>query len=210
MPNLKSIDILEQIPLEWYSILREIQSNIGKESIIHGGAMRDLALGKEPHDIDIAVPYNPDIDGYVSWYPPHGWKILRETTKRQTDKYKDGVPQISGNIWNVSVYGILPQVQIIPYNFPRNWFGRHVINSNDFGMNQIGFDGNKLLYNSNFEYDYFNRVFTFRKLGTRYMAKNAIKRAENWEASGKYAGYKFDCSVAKDFLARPNSQAKDS
>jgi hypothetical protein len=204
MPNFDSRFLLSKIPNDWASILGAVQATFGKECVIHGGSMRDLSLGRDPSDIDIAVPYNPDKDQQLPFFIPHTWEIVKITTKHQTDHYKDGVPQISGNIFNIKVRGVQPQVQLIPYNFPRNWFGRHVINNNDFGMNQIGFDGTKILYNTNFEHDFFNKVFTFRKLGTPYMARNAIRRAEKWEYSGKYEGFRFDCSLAQEFLDRKN------
>jgi len=181
-----------------------MQAIYGKEAVIHGGSLRDLALDKDPSDIDIAIPYVKGKDFPSPGIVPSGWYPVRTVTKYHRNKgsYKDGVPQVSGNINNYSAPGIEVDVQVIPYSFNRNWFGRHVINNNDFGMNQIGFDGEKLLYNTNFEFDFFSKQFTFRKLGTRYMAENAIKRAEVWKFSGKYDGFKFDCTRAKDFLER--------
>lgn len=204
--NFKSGELIGRIPVAWYIALIEMQRKYGKESIIHGGALRDLALGKEASDIDIAIPHDPEkTEGLLSFNVPIGWRVSKVTAKKNAYKYQDGVPQISGDLVNYKVPGLTPEVQVIPYKFSKHWFGRHVINNNDFGMNQIGYNGGRLLYNRNFEFDFFTKTFTFRKLGTEYMARNAINRAKGWEASGKYYGFEFDYTKAEDFLSRSGS-----
>ena len=42
-----------------FEVLKRIKGELGEEALIVGGSVRDIIMGKEPHDIDIASAASP-------------------------------------------------------------------------------------------------------------------------------------------------------
>jgi len=193
------------VPRQWVGILRALQTTLPTPAILHGGALRDLTLGKTERvkDLDIAVCVPKHYEGHYAnfvlykLYDALGWKHV-ERKKRQAHTYMN-VPNLVTVIdFEHPSFGI--PVQICLYDYSENWFGRTIINNNDFGMNQVGFDGNKFLYTPAFERDVSTKTFTALKFKVRGQAENAIKRANDWKYSGAFKGFNFDVSRAHRFL----------
>ena len=48
-----------------FKVLQKIKSELGEEALIVGGSVRDIIMGKEPHDVDIASSASPDQIGTI-------------------------------------------------------------------------------------------------------------------------------------------------
>lgn len=48
-----------------FKVLRKIKSELGEEALIVGGSVRDIIMGKEPHDVDIASSASPEQIGTI-------------------------------------------------------------------------------------------------------------------------------------------------
>jgi hypothetical protein len=168
------------------------------EAIIHGGALRDLVIGRfhRVKDIDIAIPSSSPGEGALRGWSHNPWP--RQIPKQ----FKEAYRQIPGliEVNNFSTPYTHITVQIAVWDLPNTWFGRRIINRNDFGINQIGWDGRKFLWTSAFERDEQTNTFTALKFQVPQQAHNSIKRAKNWQYSGDYKGFKFDVSRAEEFL----------
>ena len=183
-----------QVPSEWAEVLQDVHAAGCKGAIIHGGALRDLVLGKihRVKDIDVAIPAvsdeSLDRDGWDHGFMP----------KPAQASYSQ-IPRLL-RVDNWGTHFVHQPVQTSVYDYPLNWFGRRIINDNDFGINQICWDGQKFLYTPAFEHDVQTKTFTALKFKVRRQAENSIKRAKKWKHSGDYKGFTFDVSRADQFL----------
>jgi hypothetical protein len=179
-------------------ILRDLHRAGYEEAVIHGGALRDLALGKEGRIKDIDIAVQPERPGqYLGDYMCNlGWSRMKE---RNVHEMYDAIPDLQ-TITEFKTLRSPKTVQVCSYTYSANWFVRHVINNNDFGINQIAFNGERFFFTTAFERDVATKTFTALKFKTAYQARNAIKRAKNWQYSGDYKGFKFDVSRAEEFL----------
>jgi hypothetical protein len=188
------------IPAEWSKALATVQEVYHPAAVIHGGAIRDFKLGLPANDLDIAVPYVerdlPFLDDLRDSLP-RSWKYRRGSFRK--NEYKQGVYELH-EVENFKVDGLFLPVQIITYRYAVPWFGMHVINHNDFGMNQVGYDGNRIFWSHRFKEDMAAKQFTHVCCHYKYQAANAITRAARWARSGKYPGFKFDTKLGESMV----------
>ncbi len=195
------------VPLGWHEALAKVKTAYSApQALIHGGAMRDSACKRQVSDVDIAVPRHTDFGMYhlspIQVLSEEGWVHKRCSFKK--DSYRKGVAEIE-DVDTYKVPGLDVPVQVITYDYPVAWFGMRVINRNDFGMNQIGYDGKKVFWSHNFERDMKEKTFHHVYCKYAYQARNAISRAKGWQF-GKYHDFKFDLALA-DRLIAEDSQA---
>ena len=48
-----------------FEVLKKIKGQLGEEALIVGGSVRDIIMGKDPHDVDIATSASPDQIGTI-------------------------------------------------------------------------------------------------------------------------------------------------
>lgn len=190
------------VPKEWAAVLKDIHKAGYPEAIIHGGALRDLVLGKTHRVKDLDIALQGYLYTFVSFEGvglpyfkyPLSWHGL-VTSK----EYYGDIPDLH-NLETLRSHHTKIPVQIAHFGIAKEWFGRKIINRNDFGINQIGWDGKRFIHTRAFEHDVKTKTFTALKFQVRKQAENSIKRANNWKYSGDYQGFTFDVSRAREFL----------
>ena len=128
-----------EIPNEWCEILAETQKHDPK-AIIGGGAIRDKFIGHEPKDLDLFVFSPPSI-------PDFGMSELGFDYEGM--KYVLSVNKYSTNPLPINVIGIEKNVEVIG-----------LLNSFDFGICQIAFDGKRIIRTPAFDWDFKHSIMT--------------------------------------------------
>lgn len=139
MLQLKSTQELF-IPLIWQKLLAEIQVQDPK-AIIAGGAIRDLYCGVQFDDLDIFTTSSPQCEGLdSSGFDYEGMQYVLAVGSYQRE-------------------GIDVNIIVINETEPMQ-----LLESFDFGLCQIGFDGNDIIKTRAFDWDFKYNLMTMRHI----------------------------------------------
>jgi len=186
---------ITDIPKEWRDILADIQQ-VSPGAIIAGGALRDLASGHDPKDIDIFVP---EADLYTVGVPRFvDTSRLEETClrwrKRRRRLFRMDYLNITHDVGAVMEFvdwpwALTPRVPLnvivakAPY-LGTDWLGRF-----DFTVNQVMFDGNGIYQTTAAQRDRAAKVFRYVREGGEEDAARSWRRAERFKM--KYPDWTF-------------------
>lgn len=149
MPNINGIDI----PDQWHNTLVKFQE-VDPLAMIAGGALRDLSLGRLPKDLDIFTRVLPLQDWETSDIDYEGMKYVEAVVT-----YASGL--------DIPVNVILHE----PCS------PQEMLESFDFGICQIGYNGKEMLFTPAYNWDMKYGVMTMRHTD-RY--PRSIKRYARW------------------------------
>lgn len=148
------------IPGKWIELLADLKK-LSKSAVIAGGAIRDKYIG-QPHK---------DLDFFTTVFPQ--WGLLEKSSfDYEGMKYVVGVASLK--LDGIDINLIMLEQDIEPMA---------LIDSFDFGLCQIAFDGEKIIRSKAFEWDMKYGVMTMRHTD-RY--QRSIKR---WCRIGQRIGY---------------------
>jgi len=179
MSEIKKLEI-EKFQTPAVMKLKQIMEDAGHEIRIVGGAVRDLVLGKEPKDIDMATDATPDemikifLRADIRYEPTglhHGTLTIIidgeifEITTLRTDKETDGRHAI--------------------VEFTRNW--KTDAERRDLTYNAMSVDLNGNLY------DYFNGVDDLRAGRSKFVGDTATRIEEDYLRILRY--FRFQCQL---------------
>lgn len=169
------------VPAEWTAFLKEFQTKVSPGAVIVGGALRDLYLGRPVKDLDVVVPCS-------AWLGVIEIRLdLMDTiaTLRPVFPEEYGVENSDPHL--VAVYELtrlpgLPPVQLL-------WTDglptlEDQLNRLDFGICQIGYDGESVYCTNAFVKDVARLTFT---LVSAHSRQRSLKRFER--LSVKYPEY---------------------
>lgn len=129
-----------KIPTKWCELLAEVRA-LDPNAIIAGGAIRDLFYGVEYKDIDFFTTTIPQ------------WGLLEQGFDYEGMKYVQAVGAMTKDDMNVNFIIIEPNITNMA-----------LIESFDFGICQIAFDGSKIIKSSAFDWDFKHNVMTMRHI----------------------------------------------
>lgn len=170
---------ISKIPLEWKTAISALRAK-GFNAILAGGCLRDLFCGKPAKDIDLFVLFTTQL--------PNAWELAKalgwgaNDYRRKNYAQFSPVYQIDFVVENTS---LKPPYQIIGVKDIQ--YAEALIGNFDYGLCQIGFDGERLLYTPAFEKDFINQTFT---LTHPYAYDHSIERYKTWTRE-KYKNWPF-------------------
>lgn len=142
------------IPIEWTNLLIKFQQT-DPSAMIAGGALRDLSLGRAPKDLDIFTIHTPDVENLGSSEMDYeGMQYVEAVVTFTTDL---DIP-----------------INIIIHTPISN---QAMLESFDFGLCQIGYNGKEIIKTPAYDWDLKYGVFTMRHTD-RY--SRSIKRYARW------------------------------
>jgi hypothetical protein len=164
---------LLNIPEGWSTLLKTIRE-VAPGAYLVGGALRDLDNGRPIKDLDVFVPYGSDLtaleDALRSTYP--------EFLGSCPGEYIDSCKEIAWTCrYGATLHGAVcsPELNIIV--LAQGYVPEDLIRRVDFGLCQIGYDGEAVQWTEAYETDKANRTLTltraedaagFRRSMTRY------------------------------------------
>lgn len=167
------------VPQRWLDVFYTIQRRI-PEAVLAGGCLRDLALGGEVKDLDVFIPYEPEISqGIVNlmargegWVPGQVIAIGDYVAGFGTE-----VPLVQ----EFRVHGLDQPVQIIHLaNGPtgEHFNSSYVISRVDFGACMVAIDHRGLNYNGHFLRDIRQHQFTLLRAESEEQVVRSYRRAQ--------------------------------
>lgn len=190
--SVLNLTLNEQAKAEMRAVLQQVETHLRRQTLpqrlpapVFGGYLRDTLLGYPPTDMDVLVPSEANM-------PPVGWRKLRPAemvgvpgderffVRMNTMEYDGGLVSGSGmrvqSLGYYDVPGVRVPVNLIYSNCqPASLEGFARVQ--DFGINQIAYDGRQLFATEAFLYDYFNRLMTYNAARDNDSRKHAQGRA---------------------------------
>lgn len=145
---------MQQIPAAWLDVLRRIQ-DYAPGAVLVGGALRDLHNGRPVKDLDIFLP-------------SRGWEALLDVigrgfepgsvdvTKMIPGEYRGWNPEL-GSLCTIKVAGV-PEVNLITVKGDCSL--EHLVRRCDFGLCQIGTNGDYVMWTDAYEDDWRQDILT--------------------------------------------------
>lgn len=159
----------DDIPQEWRVLLAELQQN-DPTAVLAGGAIRDLYCGVSPKDLDFFTKWNKDLIFFQSL------PIIRSSDiNYEGMMFVDAIVSIDK--------GPLPINIIIGSGYNTT---TELIETFDFGICQIAFDGKNIIKTPAFDWDFKYGLFTLRM--TLRQNKRSLQRFER--ISPRYPNFK--------------------
>lgn len=188
--------VVNDIPLEWRSLLHTIQQ-IDPKAIIGGGCLRDLDREHQLRELTIkrdwdriAIPPK-DIDVFIHEVP---YQLITVTEDRYGEFTSDSVSGeesakadstiIEQRLWEIKG---LPPINILRCSsdiVPVERFARF-----DFGLCQIIFDGQRLLFTDAYLTDRHDKTFTLLRYTNDFAHANSLERFARFQAGQEYSGH---------------------
>jgi len=179
------------IPQEWRNILADIQQ-VAPGAIIAGGALRDLASGANPKDLDVFVPeeglYTIGVPRFVDterlFNVVRNHRPVRGLTANFD--YIGGVSDVTNSVefrdWDggIPVNIIIAKANYLDLEWSRRF---------DFTVNQIIFDGVAVQETAAARADRTAKVFRYAREGGEEDAGRSRRRAERFKL--KYPDWTF-------------------
>lgn len=151
------------IPDKWVELLKQLQVE-DPSAVLAGGAIRDLYLRKKPIK---------DLDFFVK--KPLGFPQFKNQPPEKC--YEGSTPYVQ-DIYYYPDAAPLPINVVVGYGYESTY---QLIETFDFGLCQIAFDGNRIIKTWQFEQDHYRQVMTLY-LGERqgHRREASIARFERW------------------------------
>lgn len=167
------IDALD-IPDSWCALLQQLQKQ-NPTTILAGGAIRDLYCGRQPIN---------DLDFFAN--TEQGIPVFQQFAVDASQKDYEGMEFIEAILW-------YPNGQPLPCNVicgSGYSTTTQLLESFDFGLCQIAFDGVKIIKTSAFDWDFKHATMTLR-LTDRHQDRRdlSVARFDRWRA--KYSDFNF-------------------
>lgn len=156
----------DRLPYIWRWNVNKLRSN-GLNAVLAGGALRDLYCAKRVKDIDIFILYDKPTSSYYE-----AIKILRGEWLSKTYTQISPVYEIN---YVAEQTKIKPPIQLIGVHSVKTPLD--LISRFDFGLNQICYDGNEIIYTKAFERDFMYGNFTLTHPKTY---DKSIERFNSW------------------------------
>lgn len=188
------------VPDAWLDVLRKVQ-RVCPEAALAGGALRDLAFGSEPKDIDIFINARDPGD----WLYKAGLIVEHLGTEDDvealnasvdSDKFLDDYRMWAGfefiGQFEFPVAGLAPKVNLV--GLDGNAMGapgfclRTVVERIDLSLCQLGTDGRELLPSMAFMVDREKRRFTITRLDQTWPQMD--RTIQRWERFRRRAAYR--------------------
>ncbi len=183
------------IPAAWLEALREVQK-VCPSAVIAGGALRDLAFGGYPKDLDIFVP-SEEVRAHPGHMKPAEWNMK---SLLLTQEYQVGMRDVVVAVseWDVK-YLVLP-VQIIELAAPAGeGFGYTAVQRMDFDSCRVFHTGHRLVTTHEFRSAHEHCRWTLLLCEDEKQAARSLRRAERFAV--RYPHVTFDLGLAHHRIA---------
>jgi hypothetical protein len=197
-----------QLPQTWTDALRALQTNGFPEAVIAGGALRDLDNGREVKDVDIFVQWRGSDTPLAIAQALGATHRVSTVTPESVCEYLENLADVKG-IYAADLkaleaeelsFGLfdpippaLAPVQIIALEPFTDLMG--VLRRIDFGLCQIGFDGQRVLKTPAYTADKYAKQMTVLRCDSTGQMLRTLKRFKR--LSEKYSG--FELSIPLEF-----------
>ena len=189
------------IPAAWREALLEVQK-VCPSAVIAGGALRDLAFGGYPKDLDIFVPHE-EIATSKGTPRPAGWNMK---SMLLTQQYQVGMRDVVVAVseWDVE-YLVLP-VQIIELDAPAGeGFGYTAVQRMDFDACRVFYTGHRVVTTHEFRSAHEYCRWTLLLCEDEKQAARSLRRMERF--SLRYPHIVMDGGLAHHRIALGHLEA---
>jgi hypothetical protein len=177
MDNLM-VSMRTGVPTAWISALARAQK-VDENAVLAGGALRDLRHFVEVKDLDIFVGPDATKERLDAAFGMTGKSKISSGCA-----YKLGMTDVAA-VYEYNLFGC-PTIQVIVLKYSVTM--RYVLERIDFGICQIGFDGQRVIETLAYGVDHQQKTFTVAYCPNEDRRSRALKRFER--ISQKYPGWK--------------------
>jgi len=195
---MRRFTFVTTIPDRWKRILGAVQSAT-PEALLAGGALRDRVMGREPKDLDIFVPYNsvqPEVvEKMDAALAKLGYRYLEppEVEEGASSELPDDAVMKEEYHYTSEHPDDLP-INMIEVG--KDWTPKKRLYHFDFGLCQIGYDGDRPIVTDAFQHDKDFECFTLLHAPTWRIFYQSLKRYRRFLA--KYP--KFPLVIKPDLV----------